>query len=75
MDPRGYHSKSNKSDRDRQIPYDFTHMCTLKNQTSKVKTDSQIQGTERWLPEGWGGGELGQEIGEGGNKYSLVATK
>ena len=41
---RGYYAKRNKSVRERQIPYDFTHMWNLKNKTcertnSKTETD------------------------------------
>ena len=33
--PRGYYAKWNKSDKERQIPYDFTHMWNLKNKINK----------------------------------------
>ena len=33
--PRGYYAKWNKSNRERQIPYDFTYMCNLKDKTKK----------------------------------------
>ena len=33
--PRGYYAKWNKSDRERQIPYDFTYMCNLKHKTNE----------------------------------------
>ena len=36
--PRGYYAKKNKSDRERQIPYDLTHMLNLKNKTKQKKT-------------------------------------
>ena len=44
--PRDYHTKWNKSDRERQIPYDITYMWNLKkNDTNefiyKTETDSQ----------------------------------
>ena len=32
--PWGYYAKWNKSDRERQIPYDFTYMWNLKNKTN-----------------------------------------
>ena len=32
---RGYSAKWDKSVRERQIPYDFTHMCNLKNKTKE----------------------------------------
>ena len=43
--PRDYHTKWNKSDRERQIEYDNTYMWNLKNNTNeliyKTETDSQ----------------------------------
>ena len=33
--PRGYYAKWNKSDRERQISYDFTYMWGLKNKTNE----------------------------------------
>ena len=33
--PRGYYATWNKSDRERQIPYDFTYMWNLKNKTNE----------------------------------------
>ena len=44
--PRDYHTKWNKSDRERQISYDITYMWNLKYDTNEhiyeTKTDSQI---------------------------------
>ena len=34
-EPREYYAKWNKSDRERQIPYDLTYMCNLKNKTNE----------------------------------------
>ena len=49
---RGYYAKWSKSDRERQMPFDFTHTCNLKNKTNILK-QTQIQGqTVAWLPEG-----------------------
>ena len=39
---RVYRAKGNKSLRERQIPYDFTHMWNLRN-----KTDERVGGKER----------------------------
>ena len=43
--PRDYHSKLSKPDRERQISYEFTYMCNLKNNTNesvyKTETDPQ----------------------------------
>ena len=33
--PRGYYTKWSKSDRERQIPYDFIYMWNLKNKTNE----------------------------------------
>ena len=43
--PWAYYAKWNKSDRERQIPYDFTYMWILKNKTNeemKQKKPSKI---------------------------------
>ena len=44
-EPRDYHTKWSNSDRERQISYDTTYICTLKNDTNeliyKTETDSQ----------------------------------
>ena len=43
--PRDYHTKWSKSKRERQIPYDITHMWNLKYDTNELiyetETDSQ----------------------------------
>ena len=43
--PRDYHTKCNKSERERQIPYDITYMWNLKYDTNELiyetETDSQ----------------------------------
>ena len=46
---------------ERQIPYDFTHMCKLRNKTNEQRRDKQNQTLnyreQTWLPEGrWVGG-------------------
>ena len=45
-----------KSERERQISYDITHMWNLKNDTNELiyetETDSQIQKTNLWLSKG-----------------------
>ena len=41
--PTGSYAKWNKSDKEREIPYDFAYMWNLKNTTSKqnnIETDS-----------------------------------
>ena len=60
--PRGYHTKWNKSERERQISYDTTHMWNLifKNDTNeliyKTEIDLQISKTNVWLPNRKHGG-------------------
>ena len=39
--PGGYYAKWNKSDRERQIPYDFTYMWNLKNKISEQTKQKQ----------------------------------
>ena len=61
------YAKWNKPEK--QIPYDFTYICNLKNKINKTETESQIQRTE-------GRGVAGlSEKGEGIAKYTLVVTK
>ena len=59
--PRHYHTKRSKSERERQTPYDITHMWNLKYDTNepiyKTETDSQSERTDLWLPRGRGVGE------------------
>ena len=35
---RMYYAKQNKSVRERQIPYDLTHMWNLRNETNEQRT-------------------------------------
>ena len=61
---RDFNAEQNKSVRERQISYDFTLTWNLRNKISKGKrereretneeTDSSLQRTNRWLPEGRG---------------------
>ena len=37
---QGYHTKWNESDRQRQVPYDFSYMWHVENKTSKTETNS-----------------------------------
>ena len=56
---RDYHAKGNKSETERQIPYDTTYMWTLIHDTDEfiyeTQTDSQTQRTELGLPTLGGG--------------------
>ena len=58
---RNYHTKSSKSERERQIAYDITSIWNLKIDTNEptyeTKTQSQTQRTDLWLPRGRGLGE------------------
>ena len=38
--PGEYYAKSNNPVRERQMPYDFTHMWNLMNKINKLETDS-----------------------------------
>ena len=49
--PCEYYAKQNKSHRERQIPYNFTHMWKINK--------PQIRRTDQWLPE-----EEGMGVGE-----------
>ena len=70
---REYNAKQNKSIRERQIPYNFTHMWNLRNKTNKekkgqtkkqiLKYREQISGYQRRGKQGKG------EIGEGDSEY------
>lgn len=54
---------SEMSDRERQMPYDFTYMWNLKTKQTNQK-QTQIQGTNWQLPEQGGVAGAGK-IGEG----------
>ena len=64
---RGYNAKGKKSVRERQIPYDFAHMWSLRNKTNEhggrkreenQETDSTLENT-RVVTRG-GGGRMGE---------------
>ena len=61
--PRDYHTKWDKSKRERQIPYSITYMWNLKYDTYQliyeIETESQMQRTDLWLPRGKGAGRDG----------------
>ena len=61
MDFIEHYAKWNKSDRDRQIPYDITYMWNLKYDTNeliyKTEIDSQISKTNYGYQRGKGVGE------------------
>ena len=66
MDEPGEHyTKWNKPGREKQIPYDFTHMWNLMNKTeltSKMETDSYMESRMTAKQGGrWGGGGIAQK--------------
>ena len=50
--PRGYYAKWHKSDRERQIPYDFTYMWNIKSKISKQTKQKQTHRYREQI-EGW----------------------
>ena len=52
--PRDYHTKWNRSERERQLLYDITYMWNLKYDTNPLiyKTETDSQKTNLWLPKG-----------------------
>ena len=56
-----YHSKWNKSERERQIPYDVAYMWNLKHGTNEPMKQKQTERADLWLPRGgrWVRGGLG----------------
>ena len=60
--PWMYYARWNKSDRERQIPYDFTYMWNLKNTTNKTKlidTENRMMVGRGW--KGRGVGVMGED--------------
>ena len=57
--PRGHYAERNKSDRERQTPYDFTSMWNLKTKrtppapatTNELADTEMTGGCQKW---GWG---------------------
>ena len=53
--PRGDYTKWNKSERERQIPYDISYKWNLKHDTNELiydtETDSQTQRTDMGLAD------------------------
>ena len=72
---RGHDAKWNKSDRERQIPYDFTYAWNLKNKINKQNRNRLIDAENKlrvaWWEEVRGLGEKDEGI----KKYKLVLTK
>ena len=68
---KAYYAKCNKSDRERQIPYDFTYMWNLKSTNKQKSPTSQIQRTDWWLVVARGVGKMG----EGSQKVQTSSYK
>ena len=51
---RDYHTKWNKSERERQMPYDITYMWNLKydTQMNLSMKQNRIRDIDRWVPGG-----------------------
>ena len=52
--PRDYHTNWNKTERERQIPYDIIYMWNPKYDTNELTYETE---TDLWLPRGMGLGE------------------
>ena len=66
-----YYSKQNKSGRERQIPYSFTHTWNLRNKTNKQKgkkKERQIKKQTLHYREQTDGHQRGGERGDGRNR-------
>ena len=58
--PRGYNAKRNKSDKDNY--HMISLVCGKTKWTNKTETESQMQKTNWWLPEGRRPGGLGKKV-------------
>ena len=47
-EPRVHYAQGNKSDRERQIPYDFTYMWNLKNKIKEQTKQKQTRRHKEW---------------------------
>ena len=74
-EPKQCYAKRNKSDRERQVPYNFTHMWNPRSKINKESTNS-LGDTENRLTAASReeGGELGEK-GEGMEGPRLVVTE
>ena len=64
--PRHYDIKCSKSERERQVPHDISHMRNPKYDINELihETDSKMWGTHLCLPRGMGaGGGMDGEFG------------
>ena len=50
---RGHYTMLSKSDRERQILYDLTHIYNLKKKKKPTNKNRFTNTENKWLPEGW----------------------
>ena len=63
--PRRYYAKWNKSDRERQTPFDLTYMWNLKNKMNKQNKHGLIDTENKWwLPDERGVGSWVKKVKE-----------
>ena len=58
----GHFDKCNKSDRKRQMPYDFIYMWTLKNEMNEQPEEKQTHGFREHTDVCWRGRGLGDRV-------------
>ena len=66
---------SEKSDRERQILYNFTYMWNIKNKINRQTKQKQTHRENKLRVARWEGLMRMGEMGEGSKKYKLVVTK
>ena len=75
--PRRYFAEWHKSERGKQMQYDFTYMWKIDQKNKwirRTEADSQTQRIFWWLPDGRGVEGLGRKD-EGIKEYKLVVIK
>lgn len=74
--PGGYYAKRNVSDRERQMPYNFTYMWNLKKgeKWTNIRKLKQTHRANKWLLE-WEQGELVKQVWEIKRHKLLVRKK
>ena len=71
-EPGVYYAKLIKSERERQIPYDFTYVLNLKQKIQEHTKHRHKQHLDGCQMTGFGGLNIGSE---GIEKYALAVTK
>ena len=63
-EPRDYHTKGSKSEKERQTPCDITYMGNPKYDTNESSMkQTHRQRADLWLPKQGGSGGEGREVG------------